>query len=315
MLSKILVPLDGSELAERALSDATALSIPTAARLILMRAVVAHTLPGVDARAAQVDAVGEADGYLRGVATGLQHRGFACEIATPYGPAADWILEEASLRHADMIVMTTHSRSGPARWLVGSVAESVLARATLPVLLVRAWQPRERELLLQDRPRLLVPLDGSVFAEAALPAAAALAEDVGAELVLTRVQPSPTGVLTANDGQVLAYVDQEEEALAAEATDYLTSIARTLAEQRPGVRVSTRVQFGEPVVGITASAAETNAALIVMATHGRTGLSRAVFGSVAGRVLEHGTTSLVLVRPPNPEHVATAEKMQPRSVW
>src|SRR5579859_1996048 len=124
MLSKILVPLDGSELAERALSDATALSIPTAARLILMRAVVAHTLPGVDARAAQVDALEEADGYLREVAAGLRQRGFECEIATPYGSAPDWILEDASVRHADMIVMSTHSRSGPGRWLVGSVAES-----------------------------------------------------------------------------------------------------------------------------------------------------------------------------------------------
>ena len=77
------------------------------------------------------------------------------------------------------------------------------------MLLVRAWQPRERELLLQDQPRLLVPLDGSVFAEAALPAAAALAEDVGAELVLTRVQPSPKGVLTADDGQVVACTSEE----------------------------------------------------------------------------------------------------------
>jgi len=283
MLHKVLVPLDGSELAERALSDATALSIPTAARLILMRAVEAHTLPGVDARAAQVDALAEAEEYLREVAAGLQRRGFTCEVATPYGPAADWILEEANLRHADMIVMSTHSRSGPARWLVGSVAESVLARATQPVLLVRVCQPRERELLLQDQPRLLVPLDGSVFAEAAVPVAAALAEDVGAELVLTRVERAPT-------------------ALTAEATDYLARIARMLTERRPGVRVSTRLEFGDPVVGITASAAETDAALIVMATHGRAGLSRAVFGSVSGRILEHGTTSLVLVRPPDPAH-------------
>ena len=67
MLSEILVPLDGSELAERALSNTFVLSIPTAARQFPMRAIFAHTLPAVDARAAHVEAVAAADGYLRGV--------------------------------------------------------------------------------------------------------------------------------------------------------------------------------------------------------------------------------------------------------
>ena len=297
MLHKILVALDGSALAEHSLADATALSIPTAASLILMRAVVAHTLPGTDARPAQVESVAEAERYLGDVAAGLRGRGFICEIATPYGDAADWIADEARLRHADLIVMSTHGRSGPGRWIFGSVSEVVLTRTTVPVLLVRAWQPRQRELLLQGQPRLVVPLDGSVLAESALPVGAALADDIGGQLVLTRVQPDPKDVLKDEDGRVLAYVDQQEDSLISAATDYLKGVAGELAAQFPKVPMHTRVQLGDPVAGITATATETDAALVVMATHGRTGLSRAVLGSVAGRLLEHGVTPLVLVRP------------------
>src|SRR5437868_13799475 len=103
MLNKILVPLDGSELAERALSFATGLSIPTAARLVLVRAVTAHTFPGVDAREPQVRALAEAEIYLREIAQSLVQRGFLhVEIATPYGETpAGWIVEEALLRHVD----------------------------------------------------------------------------------------------------------------------------------------------------------------------------------------------------------------------
>jgi len=78
----------------------------------------------------------------------------------------------------------------------------------------------------------------------------------------------------------------------------LLDLSRSLVERWPGITLSTLVRFGEPDVGIASAAAETNAALVVMATHGRTGVRRATLGSVAGRVLEHGHTALVLARPP-----------------
>src|SRR5205823_6029813 len=83
------------------------------------------------------------------------------------------------------------------RWWFGSVAEAVVAHSRLPVLLDRAWQPSQRELLLADQPRLLVPLDGSMFAESVLEVAAGLADDLGAELVVVRVDPRPRDVRTA----------------------------------------------------------------------------------------------------------------------
>jgi nucleotide-binding universal stress UspA family protein len=116
MFKKIIVPLDGSELAERALGYATALSVPTAATLVLVRAAVAHGLPGSDDRGAQSRVVAEAEQYLAGVASQLTRRGFTVETGIPYGksPAA-WIVEEVGIRHADLICMTTHGRSGPER--------------------------------------------------------------------------------------------------------------------------------------------------------------------------------------------------------
>jgi nucleotide-binding universal stress UspA family protein len=314
MLRKILVPLDGSELAEQALSQATALSVSTGATLILVRAAVGHTLPGADAGLAQARAIADAEEYLQVVATRLNDRGFRCEIAVPYGAAADWIQEEALLRHADLIVMSTHGRSGPQRWLFGSVAEEVVSKSSLPVLLVRAWLPEHRELLLEERPRVLVPMDGSTFAEAALPEAAALADEIGAELVLIRIQPRPTDVLKGEDGHVVAYLDQQEASLIREATEYLDSVAQNLTRRSPDVPVSTRTRLGDATAGIVGCAQEIGAALIVMATHGRTGLARMALGSVAGRVLETGSTPLILIRPFRPEHAAIPAGVHQRSV-
>jgi nucleotide-binding universal stress UspA family protein len=283
MLKKILVPLDGSELAERALGFATALSIPTAAHLVLVRAVTTHPLPGTDAAGRQMHALAEAEAYLGQVAAGLAARGFVVETATPYGERpAEWILEEADIRKVDVIAMTTHGRTGPGRWLFGSVAEEVVSRAPIPVLLHRAWDSKQRQLLLEDRPRLLVPLDTSTFAEMALQVGAALADDLGGELVLVSVET------TAPDRATGPSVNLNE---------YLQGVGSALEERWPQLVSSSLVEFGDPAVGIAAAAERTRAALVVMATHGRTGIARAALGSVSGQVLEHGSTPLLLVHP------------------
>ena len=124
-----------------------------------------------------------------------------------------------------------------------------------------------------------------------------MADDLGCELVLTRVEPRPTGVLKAADGQVLAYVDQLEDVERLAGNDYLRHVADQIAEVAPDLPVHLDVRFGAPAEGIAESAADTHAALVIMATHGRTGFRRALMGSVAGRVLHDGTTPLVLVGP------------------
>jgi nucleotide-binding universal stress UspA family protein len=140
-LDRILVPLDGSALAESAVAKALEVAGGRAATLLLLRAADAHTLPGVDPTEAQVEVVREAEEYLAAVAARLEEQGIkSVETSVWYGPAAAAIVEASRLRKADLIVMSTHGRSGLGRLILGSVAESVLRGTTTPILLLRAPQ-------------------------------------------------------------------------------------------------------------------------------------------------------------------------------
>jgi nucleotide-binding universal stress UspA family protein len=134
----ILVPLDGSPLAERALPEAVELARQRGARLLLLRAAEAHVPLGADPTQAQVRVVQEAEAYLASVKAQLAATGIPdVETSVWYGPPASAIVEAARLRGADLIVMTTHGRSGLGRLILGSVAESVLRGTTTPILLLR----------------------------------------------------------------------------------------------------------------------------------------------------------------------------------
>src|SRR5690242_10793785 len=103
MLKKILVPLDGSPLAEQAISYAAELSVPTGASLLLVRAAYSHTLPGVDPRERKEGAIQEAEEYLSETAAALVERGYPCEVAVPYGHPAESIVEQARLAQVDLV--------------------------------------------------------------------------------------------------------------------------------------------------------------------------------------------------------------------
>ena len=138
-LNRILIPLDGSALAESALAKAEEMAGGWPSTLLLLRAAEAHTLPGVDPIEAQVLVVREAEEYLAAVAARLKGQGFkSVETSVWYGSAASAIVEAAHVRKADLIVMSTHGRSGLGRLILGSVAESVLRGTTTPILLLRA---------------------------------------------------------------------------------------------------------------------------------------------------------------------------------
>ncbi len=145
-LGKILVPLDGSTLAEAVLPRAVELANESGATVELLRAVEAYTVPGVDPTEAQIKVVEEGEAYLDEVRARLKGEGVReVEISVWYGPAAYAIVEAARLHKVDLIAMTTHGRSGLGRLILGSVAESVLRGTTVPIFLVRvAHAPVER---------------------------------------------------------------------------------------------------------------------------------------------------------------------------
>jgi nucleotide-binding universal stress UspA family protein len=302
MFRKFVVPLDGSELAERALPYAVRLARAGLGRIILVRVALAPppmNIDGANWEREQREAIDAAERYVGALAARLADQ-VPVETVVPYGRPAAQILDQVRLLEADCVVMATHGRTGRAHLLYGSVAETVLAESAVPVFLVHARPGQPAEAAFDPKAsRLLVPLDGSTFAEVAVELAFDFLGPAG-ELLLVSVAQAPDHILQDERGRVLAYLDQEVEDRTREAHTYLEDAARRLRLKDCDIHVSVDVRIGEPDEGIITAATERVADLIVMATHGRTGIRRITMGSVAGNVLRKGNTPLLLVRPVMP---------------
>jgi nucleotide-binding universal stress UspA family protein len=296
MYRVILVPLGGSPLAECALPPAVALARAAGARLRLVRASLVRNPPEAGTAEAQICEHERA--YLESLARRLAAQGVEAEPELRFGDASDAIVEVAGARRADLLVMATHGRGGLGRLLFGSVAAGVLGRAPGPLLLVRAATARPDGAPFGATPRLLVPLDGSAFAEEALPAASALAAILNGELVLVRVTAQDDPVRDAapvDEAGAREHRDDVPDLLPAAARDYLERVAVRL--RQGGRRVQVEVRRGEPAEAIAGVARERGAALIAMATHGYTGAQRVLLGGVADAVARQIALPLLLVRP------------------
>lgn len=140
--------------------------------------------------------------------------------------------------------------------------------------------------------RIVLPLDGSPVAESVLPVVADLARAGGGSVRLLRVMPLPNNCVDA-DGRVIAYADQEMERLESEGLDYLRRVETRLG----GLTIESHVRFGDPLDEIIKEADDFDADLIAVTTAGRSGLGRAVLGSVAERVFRKAGTPVLLYRP------------------
>lgn len=309
MLSTMIVPLDGSDFAARVLSHAAVLARSSSAKLGLMRVLPEHG-PGSNAEAmegarAALSLHAEAlmaggipvdvfvrqarsihpDDVSRAIAD-LARNVYADEVARA-------ITDLADEQRAELIVLSIHGRSGLGRWLYGSVPDSVLQQSTTPVLLV---PPHVERPLPTDRPlRLLVPLDGSELAEQAIEAANLLVGPGGTELMLLRVVDQPPYPLY---GPGYAYLPWDEDGERASARQYLQAQVDRL--QARGVKATAQHAIGNPAGVIGQVARDVEADIVVMATHGRTGLPRLVLGSVATSVLQQADRPVLLVRPVAP---------------
>jgi nucleotide-binding universal stress UspA family protein len=293
MFKTIFVPLDGSALAEQALEVARPLALLDGAEVTLLRVPEATQVfipaesgysvlyPDISAGQARAEAkeyLAETRATLGQVIKTQAHLGS--------GEVAAAIVDDAKLARADLIVMASDGYSGFTRWMLGSVAEKVLHAAPCPVLVIRQKPPGQR---------ILIPLDGSRLAEQVLPAAMLVAMALHLPVTLLRVLPPLAPEELANmDEAERGLGARLQEEIRAEAEDYLH---QTMKGYATATAINVALEGGNPARAILHYAETHGCDLIAMATHGRTGLRRWLYGSVTEKVLRGYHGSMLVTRP------------------
>jgi nucleotide-binding universal stress UspA family protein len=310
MYRSLLVPLDGSKFAEHALPLALGIARRAGVDVevvyvhVPLAPMYAEAIPNVE-NTLNPTLLRRGQAYLDGVVKRLA--GVAAvpvRSALLEGPVAEAVSARAEAVGAGLIVMTTHGRGMLTRAWLGSVADDLLRRATVPVLLVRPHDGAAEPAGEPPLRHVLIPLDGSDFAEQILEPAAELGALTLAEFTLLRVvKPlvlgtddlSVAGVGTYGQALVKQLEDLHAQDLRA-AQSYLDGVAERLRAR--SLRVRTQVVVHEqPAVAILAEAKRQPTDLIALATHGRSGLARLFRGSVADKVLRGASVPLLVHRP------------------
>ncbi|HEU5198298.1 MAG TPA: universal stress protein [Ktedonobacterales bacterium] len=317
MFHRILVPLDGSARAERALPVAARLARAMNGTLVLVRVAQpplqppSFLAPPLEVEANMLSKeLEQAATYLAQVMKQVEIVGVGFETVSLVGYPAEMILEAAQTHRADSIILTSHGRTGLLRWVLGSVAQRVIYQATVPVLVLHQQGP----LPLPESGgalRALVPLDGSGLAEAMIGPAATLVSALASQgkgiIHLARVTPA-----SPREAEASTPTPREvgtREAALREAEAYLSRAAENLREgPLAHLHVTWSALANKDVAGalvdlaqqgITAQGSEHMGRfdLMAMSTHGRGGLRRLVMGSVTERVLSGSKLPLLVMRP------------------
>jgi len=300
MFRHLLVPLDGSPMAESVLSATADLVRRLSAHVTLLH-VLERGAPKTVHGERHLTQPAEAESYLRGVAEWFDSEGVAADFLVHRDGAdvAKSIADGAAEIGADLVVLCTHGWSGLRGFLFGRVAQQVLRWGTIPVLLIQPSTEGRKEPF--SCRRLVVPLDGSGMAETALPAASAVAHAFEAEVLLTWVVPT-VATVSGERGAAMKLMPSAAAALldaeAAQAATYLERVGARLREE--GVKISMEVGRGEPIRVLLDTVAKQEIDLIVIATHGRSGIGAVWAGSVTSRILRYSTRPILLIRIPGP---------------
>ena len=271
LLGRVLVPLDGSPQAEAILSHLRRIIPPHESELTLIQSILFPPLEGED----------EAERYLRKMSFQLTNDGYPSKYLLRIGPPAETILQAATQVHASLIALSTHGREGAERWVLGSVAEKVLEACSSPVLVARSSSGSSSHGR-RESPAIrnfLVPLDGSNLSLDSLGPVLALARPVDAHVTLLHVdEPSPYSGHWESPDKTLKEAEERLRSACIPAT----------VELRKG-------DAGQEILKVADQKATD---LIAMTTHGRSGPSRWVFGSVTAKVLRSASVPLIVVRHP-----------------
>lgn len=295
---RILVPLDGSPLADQALAYAAAIAGPDDDIRLLYVAPspqppqslrglsIAMTEQDVARYEEQAEKVTSASAAVWGGILGdvIQE--------TAYGDPATHILATVKKHEIDLIIMASHGRGAVGRWRFGSVTDRVVRSSCAPVLVVRPQDALE-SFGPANIFRIIVPLDGSERAAAALPVAGFLAKRLRKPVALLQVTPDGMLPLVAF-GAIAAEIVAHDAALAAEHAAVQTLEKATADLEKMEVAVSWDVETGDPFERISEHAK--NGDVIVLASHGRSGVTRWMLGSVAEKLIRMADAPVLVVR-------------------
>lgn len=299
MFRNILVPLDGSALSERALAPALRVAELESSRVTLLRTPVVDValVPSVEAFGNySLRGLEEAVGYARHEAhdyLGTVQKAYAkpnvelCGLVEE-GDPAETILNVAMDKHVNLIVMSTHGYSGVTRWIMGSVTERVLAHAACPVFVIRSEHPIQR---------MLIPLDGSALSEKALAPALEVASAFDIPVTLLRIIGAVPSWHVAQLNEVERGLGHRlRDELEEEAQAYLRNAIAAYHHLR--LQVDVAVRSGPPATAILEYSEAYRVDVVAMATHGRTGAQKWLYGSVTEKVLRNSRDfAMLVVRP------------------
>ncbi len=313
MYSKVIVPLDGSDLSEQSLpyAELIAKSLNVPIELVQAYDILPPSLLGGSNRQGVVSALEEGSRARALVSMENQRRrlegdGLSVNLVAQRGPAADVIVAVAGADPTALVVMSTHGRGGISRWVMGSVTDKVLHTIPNPMLIVRAnvLGPAAPESSLRS---VVVPLDGSPLSELAIPHAISVAGALSAGITVLRITPSEdqyrtqlnlalpemgTGTMPDFD---MASPDELTADDAAEASDYLDDVRNRMSiDHAHGV--ATEHQVNDNIAQTIIERASAQPSLVAMTTHGRSGVGRMVLGSVTDRVIRHSNLPVLVIR-------------------
>jgi nucleotide-binding universal stress UspA family protein len=296
MLNHILAPLDGSSLAECTLPHIVALARVFDARITLLQIVTRHESDLAMGAMSPLDwqmRCAEANAYVHGVAERLEERGLDVETVVTEGQAATDIVEYAHKHDVELIVLSSHGRSGLSEWGISSVVQKVVLRAHVPIYIVRAYGASAPDLEGLTYRQILVPLDGSQRAEYAVSAATTLAKAFGAGLLLAHVvrRPEVPRRVPLNDEE-RQLVERLIEVNLAKAEQYMADVESHSPE---GAEIMVRVADSS-AVELHRIVDERGVDLMVLSAHGYSGEPSWPYGSVSLNLIFYGTSTLLIVQ-------------------
>jgi nucleotide-binding universal stress UspA family protein len=297
VINHILVPLDGSELAECVLPHLIAIAPVTGARVTLIH--VLERALSRNGNAVPIDPLTwhmqkqESQSYLDRIAEHLKKLDLQVEQAILEGNPAETLIEYARNNAIDLLVLSTHGRTGLSEWNVSSVVQKILLRSYKSILLIRAYASPPEEVQYN---RLFLAIDGSMRAEYILPFAMSLAQSHHSNVILGMVIQPPQALqrfpLSEEDA---ACIYQFTEKCQTEASRYLDQLATQLSLK--GVSAEVKTAVSENALGAVYDMAEdSNADLIMIAAHGYSGERRWPYGSIAASLIAYGRTPLMIMQ-------------------